>query len=500
MGALVNGFGGKIEGELIRATDWNGMLAAVEALVDGVQQTIEAQLTPLQTTVNALETRLTAAEAQIADMAVTVQTLRSRFRRMNLSAGANRFAIGQRATITAAVAGFDGAPLALGDAASRPWIDFVATWGTLLPVAGFVSVAGAGGRTLSVQVNANGEATVLLQADHGAIFSEAEHVEIESAMATRIQAGGQEMSVAESILAGTTPASDTVQPAFRAMTQAYTSAGSTTMRRYLDAYYVQSPSRVATQLGSIVPTFWIDYQTTVLAFAKPDADPVSADGGMAAASIQVTFRDWIAPWIVGDFFGDLTDLVGDYRAVIPGLIHTDLRQSVEGVITEIETRVRNTGVLGGQRQYEAAVDAIRGVNVNNPAPFFSDAVDAVVDGIAVQRAVSYGQAVTPNAAVGTDTARAVAGSSAKATGEASRVGSELTAQFQTSLDQATQVLRDQVKADQQAFQSNLLRDDGPIILAQKEAQDVRGALENVNRALIAKADLQFVTDFVRQRG
>src|SRR6185312_14689901 len=236
---------------------------------------------------------------------------------------------------------------------------------------------------------------------------------------------------------------------------------------YLDAYYVQSPSRVAAQLGSIVPTFWIDYQTTVLAFAKPDADPVSADGGMAAASIQVTFRDWIAPWIIGDFFGDLTDLVGDYRAVIPGLIHTDLRQSVDGVITEIETRVRNTGVLGGQRQYEAAADAIRGVNVNNPAPFFSDAVDAVVDGIAVQRAVSYGQAVTPNAAIGTDTARAVAGSSAQAAGEASRVGSELTAQFQTSLNQATQVLRDQVKADQQAFQSDLLRDDGPIILAQK---------------------------------
>ena len=57
-----------------------------------------------------------------------------------------------------------------------------------------------------------------------------------------------------------------------------------------------------------------------------------------------------------------------------------------------------------------------------------------------------------------------------------------------------------MKADQLAFRSDLLRDDGPIVLAQKEAQDVRGALETVNRALIAKADLQFVTDFVRQRG
>ena len=45
MGALVDGFGGKIEGERIRAADWNGILAAVEALVTGVQQAIEAQLT-----------------------------------------------------------------------------------------------------------------------------------------------------------------------------------------------------------------------------------------------------------------------------------------------------------------------------------------------------------------------------------------------------------------------------------------------------------------------
>jgi hypothetical protein len=272
------------------------------------------------------------------------------------------------------------------------------------------------------------------------------------------------------------------------------------MQRYLDAYYVQAPSRVATQIGPIATNFWTDYLTTVLAFVRPDADPVSPDGAMAAASIQVTFRDWVTHWIVDDFFADLSGPIGDYRAVIPGLIHTDLRQSVAGVLHEIETRVTGTGVLGGQRQFEAAIGAIRGINVANPAPFFGDAVDAVVDGISVQRAVSYGQAVTPGAASGPDAARAVAGSSAKATGEAARVGTELTSQFQTAIGQASQVLRDQVKADQQVFQAQLLRDDGPIAVAQKEAKDVRGALETVNRALTGKADLQFVTDFVRQRG
>jgi hypothetical protein len=186
--------------------------------------------------------------------------------------------------------------------------------------------------------------------------------------------------------------------------------------------------------------------------------------------------------------------------VLPGLIHTDLRLSVDGVLDEVESRSRGAGVLGGQRQFQAATEAVRGLNVSNPPEFFVDAVDAVASGISAQRVASYGQAVTPGAGTDSPTARAIAGSTARASGEAKRVGRELTSQFQTALGEAAKNLRDQVKADQQVFQAQLLRDDGPIAIAQKEARDVRGALETVNRALTSKADLQFVTDFVRQRG
>jgi hypothetical protein len=500
MGALVDGFGGKINGELIRARDWNGMLAAVEALVAGVQQAIEARLTALEATVGGLGTRVTALEGQLVDLTNVAATLRAQYRRVNLTAASSRFAIGQRGEITATVTSFDGAPLALADPATRPWVDFVTVWGTLVPVTGSVSRSGAGGRTVSVQVNASGQARVLLQADHASGFSEAEHVQVDSAMATRIVVSGQNVSVGDAILAGATPASDSVRPAFRAMTQAYTSAGADTMRRYLDSYYVQAPSRVASQLGPIATSTWTDYLATVLAFVKPDADPVSPDGAMAAGAIQVTFRDWVVHWIVDDFFADLTPIIGDYRAVLPGLIHTDLRLSVDGVLDEVETRARGGGVLGGQRQLQAAIEAVRGLTVNNPPEFFVDAVDAVASGIAAQRVASYGQAVTPGAGADSPTARAIAGSSARASGEARRVGGELTGQFQTALGEAAKSLREQVKADQQVFQAQLLRDDGPIATAQKEARDVRGALETVNRALTSKADLQFVTDFVRQRG
>ena len=500
MGALVDGFGGKINGELIRASDWNGMLAAVEALVADVQQTLEARLAPLEGTVGTLGTRVTALEGQIVDLTSLAATLRSRFRRLNLNAGASRFAIGQRGAITATIADFDGAPLDLAAAATRPWVDFFTVWGTLSPAPGFVTRSGAGGRTVSVQVNADGQATVLLQADHAASFSEDDHVQVQTALATQILVNNQQLSIGESLLAADTPASANAAPAFRAITQAYSNAGTKTMQRYLDSYYVQAPSRVSSQLGVIAPNTWNDFLATVLAFVRPDADPISPDGALAAGSIQVTFRDWVVHWIVDDFFPDLSGLVGDYRRVIPGLIKNDLRQSVDGVLDELETRVRGDGILGRQRQFEAAIEGVRTLNVSNPPAFLNDLVEAVSGGIAAQRAVSYGQAVTPGAQTDSSTARAVAGSSAKATGEATRVGVELTNQFQTALGAATKNLRDTVKADQQVFQAQLLRDDGPIVAAQKEARDVRGALETVNRALTSKADLQFVTDFVRQRG
>jgi hypothetical protein len=499
MGALVDGFGGKISGELIRASDWNGMLAAVEALVAGVEAAIEARLSPLEDTVDGLGTRVTALETALVDLTNVAATLRARYRRMHMTAGASRFVIGQRGEITATVTSFDGNPLDLSNAATRPWVDFVTVWGTLVPAPGFVSRGGAGGRTAAVQVNASGQARVLLQADHAAGFTEAEHAQVESVLATRVMVGTQEMSVSESFLVGATPGSSNVQPAFRAMSSAYTAGTTNTMQRYLDTYYVHSPARVAPQLG-LATTSWTDYLATVFAFVKPDSDPVSPDGAMASGSIQVTFRDWVRNWIVDDFFADIGGLVGVYRGVLPGLIHTDLRVSVDGVMDEIDRRVRGGGILGGQRELHAATDAVRTVRVSNPPSFFDDAMEALSGGIAVQRAVSYGEAVTPRAGTSGSSARAVAGSSAKATGEAARVGSQLTGQFQKALGDATKDLRDQVKAEQQVFRADLLREDGPIAMAQKEARDVRGSLETVNRALVAKADLQFVTDFVRRTG
>src|SRR5215216_1764627 len=132
MGVLVDSFGGKISGELIRASDWNGMLAAVETLVTGVQTAIEARLEPLEATVGDLGARVTALEGAVTDFTQVAATLRAQYRRMNLAAASARFVIGQRGAITASVTSFDGTALDLTNPATRPWVDFVTVWGVLV--------------------------------------------------------------------------------------------------------------------------------------------------------------------------------------------------------------------------------------------------------------------------------------------------------------------------------------------------------------------------------
>lgn len=483
---LVDDFGGKISGELVRADDWNGMLAAIEGL-------ITTRIAPLEAAVAALAPRVSAAEAQLAELAGVAETLRTRYCRLTLQTPFSQFAIGQRATITAKVANFDGTPLQPG--AARPWVDFVTAWGTLSAVPGFVSRAGTDGQTLSVQVDANGEAKVLLQAHHAKGVSPAEHLQFEGIMGTTISSGGAQTKVSQAILGAPTPGSDVVKLAFKAITQAYV-APDKAAQKYLDAYYLEQPGIVATDFGA---SSWTDYMTTVFAFVKPDADATSPDGAMASGAIQVTFRDWVRRWLRDDFFKDLTNPIKEWRELVPGLMGDDLPGSVKDILNEFEKRTKGGGVLGGQRQLQAGVEAANGLkNTSNPLPFFKDAMSAVASGLTVQSGLSYAQAVLPGEPSATSAGLVVAGVSTHATGQAERVGEQLGKQFQVELAAATKKLGEQSKADQQVFQAQLLRDDGPIANARKEARDVRGALETVKNALGNKADLNFVTEIVRR--
>ena len=241
---LLDGLGGKVSGELIKAADWNGMLAKVEELLAAGAAELGARVDALEGRATELETRMTAVEERLDDAEPMLDTVRSRFRRLDLNSDTTTFAIGQRGEVIARVTALDGGSLDLSDAATRPWVDFVTGWGTLKAARGFTSRGGAGDQTLSVQVNAAGEARVLIRAAHAEAFAEEEEDEIEGFLSTRPQAGSAS-TIADMILGANTPRDGNLSFAYQAISREYdrVGAGQPVFQRYLDTYYLTQPSR-----------------------------------------------------------------------------------------------------------------------------------------------------------------------------------------------------------------------------------------------------------------
>lgn len=498
MGELVDDFGGKVSGELIRATDWNGMLVKVEELFDGLRTELSTRLDTLEDRADALEARADAAEGRLDAAETTLDLLRNRFRRLDLNTTTTRFAIGQRGTVTARVTALDGSPLDLADANTRPWVDFVTVWGTLKAAPGFTSRGGAGDQTLSVRVDERGIAQVLIRAEHAEAFAEEEEQEIEGFLTTRPDAT-QLHTIADTVLAANTPRDATMSFAYQSISTEYNRVASTTpvFQRYVDTYYLNKPTRAASQFGSIFSQRWRDYRATVMAFLKPDSDPTTADGAQASASIQVTFRDWIAPWVILDYLPGKDILQQDYSDRFRNLIGTQLGNSLDLIIDEVDDIIRNKGLIGRQRDLLAVDEAIGGIRFDaNPPPFMAELVQAVQFGSQVQHSMFYSQAITPGDQGGVGGFSAVAGVAGKATAEAGRVQEELTSSVDDKLAQASDSLRNEVLVAQVQFQEELLRDDGPILSVQRDVQAFAGQVQGIQAQLGTKADSSLISDII----
>ena len=176
-------------------------------------------------------------------------------------------------------------------------------------MAGFNSRAGSGDNSISVQVNAQGIARVQLRAEHSEGFSETEEAQVSAVM--QMQVPNANMTVAQSFMTAATPSDAPAKSAYKVLAQEYERQDSIALRAYADTYHVRTPEYT---LSPILPNFWTqwrDYRATVIALAKPDADPTTPDGARGAGSIQVTFRDWLWPWTLDylDDFKPLQDLV-----------------------------------------------------------------------------------------------------------------------------------------------------------------------------------------------
>lgn len=376
MGELIDQFGNKQAGQLIRSEDWNGLIAGIEGLLDNVN----AQIDGLNDQISALNGRLQSIEP--AAQALSEQ------HRIALSAGAARFAIGQVATLTAQVTDFAGEPLPdLGNAANRPWVDFVTSWGELKPAPGFTSVLGTGGRAASVRVNAQGIAQVTLRAEFDEDLTDEQEDGVASALTATLPSND---TVAEAILASNTPLDAKVKGAFQPLTQAYVS-NERFVRKYTDAYYLKQPRKVREGFQSI----WRDYRATVMVMSRSDNDPTSPDRGRGGSSIQITFRDWIGPWIVVDFFDQGKDRIDDALKVLqPKIDPSRYGISLINLKDEIAQRVQDLGTLGRIREYRVMSEALDRIQLDQPVSFLPRLINETQGIVAVQQAFEFAQANT----------------------------------------------------------------------------------------------------------
>ncbi len=501
MGALADALGGKTAGELIRASDWNGLIDAIEAMdtrlstdLDSLSTSVDSRISELGDRVGTLEGRVDALQTEVGELTGTVEALRQNFRRVTMRTTRANVALGEVIEITGRITDLAGNPLDLTNAATRPWIDFVTVWGQLKPAPGSQSIGGVGNRSISVRVDAQGEARVLLRSEHVHSIGETEEQGVISMLGMVMPQTGR--TVGETILQSNTPMEAQQSGAFRIMSQEYVRNDAVGIQAYADSYYVQNPHLVDTTIVPGLHQRWHDYRTTVMAFAKSDSDPLTADANLGACSIQVTFRDWIGPWVILDFIPEAEILIPPYQERFRNRITDVYRDSIINVRAEVETILDGKGVIGKLRDYTAMESAITRMDVAGAPSFMADLTETVHNGILVQHATELGQTF----AIGLDGSAAafgaMAGTGAKADIQGAKVTEQVTGYVDQQLGAAQQQLTFQVQQQQATFRNELFAEGGVIQNVSRNLNVVTGQIQGVQQALNAKADVQALARFL----
>lgn len=382
MGIILDTLGNKMAGQLIRAEDWNALVTAVDSLqaqVTTVQSTLTAQITEVQSEVAGLRTDFTALQDQVT-------TVFGQYVRVAMQTKQLSYAIGELAEITAQITDLFGRPIQLDSRLERPWIDFVTLWGQLKPAPGFTSRDGAGDRTIAVQVNPDGVARVLLRADHAESFSDDEEKEVAGTLETSIT--GANFNFREAILSAKTPVEAKEKGFLRTMTLEYDRRDAQTLRRYTDVYYQKNPTILGKRGTTGIIHTWRDYRSTVLAFASADGDPRSPDQSRGVSSIQVTFRDWISPWLNLEYLVETSEFSKQVSEKLKGSIRGSHAESVGRIRGVLADFTQDVGILGKVRNYGVVDEAFTLLDLPNPPEYY----DALVNNL--RSAVKFQQSLT----------------------------------------------------------------------------------------------------------
>jgi hypothetical protein len=479
---LVDEIGGKTAGLLVRSADWNALVAAVDAL----QVTLTESVSDLTAQIQALDAQVATVAADVDALRDQVDPLLQRTFFVTLQTTKANFAIGELANITVAVTDAAGNP-----ATSRPWVDLVASWGQLRPVNPTTGLPGVGGRTLSVQTDAQGKATVQVRADHVDDVDDDDEVVVDLAL-NNIVAETNKTAIA-TIMEAATPNDANVKLAYKAISEQYTvSAG---MRNYVDTYYQKNPLIVGGGFKPIDFGHWVDYRATVVAIAKSDSDAATPDQGHGVASTQLTFRDWIGGWYLLDFVAvpNLALMINEYQVQLKPKFTGVPAQSIPLVRDEVDELILvEPGLLGKQRAYRAMHAALTTIDVSEAE--VAAVAQPISSALVIQQTLDNVAAVpiAANASqVAFSTFTDVAAQKEVTTAAVSGI---VATQVAAQVDQAKTELESGLVARQSEFQESLLAGDGEVVkLVADRFKDVQETVVKLGQIdpdrLVAVADL-----------
>lgn len=357
----------KASGHPIQSDDWNRLVAGVNALVARVEAENQARKDEHQalvTTVSGINTRLTTLEQSVTPLLQNYL--------VTLASSKGNYALGEACELTVRVTDLRGQLIS-----GRPWVDLFSSWGKLSAKAGFESRVGVGSDSLSVRVNAQGIAQVLLRAGGTSNFSDMEYRQMEIMLQENVSETGTTM--AQAVMSAPSPSDHRAKSAFKVASKHYEKAGGSAMRSYTEA-------RVS--LGKVLgygrgSGEWEEYAATVMAFAKPDADPLTADGARGTATIQVLFRDWVPAWGF-----DYVDEV-EVDDSIWGHVFQKDRPSLQEIHDHVDEILADKGELGRYRVLGALQKALDKVDPSGD-PWITDVRDQTQQALGAQKAAEAG--------------------------------------------------------------------------------------------------------------
>ena len=206
--ALLNNIDEKAAGSLIKPADWNTLVASVHGIGDALAQYIQQtdlRIDTLETLVEPLTARLDGLEQGLNDLQTEIAPLLKQYV-VTLRTEKVNYALGEICEITAEVRDMAGNVVT-----SRPWIDFITSWGQLRAATGFSTDISANGSSISVRANSEGIARVQVKSAHTENLTEVQDLQVANTLQATLANGN---FFSQAIMESPTPTSQAAIQAF----------------------------------------------------------------------------------------------------------------------------------------------------------------------------------------------------------------------------------------------------------------------------------------------